>query len=456
MHGITKQQKKDPCGKKNHYFVTRVPAKNLLLVPNQRQREEKEGNVYEKRQQPHSDDVHCFIKTKRDALFEDVKDLAKSFLLVPKKRQGEKKSDIEKEDPPHSDDGDQRLIKKKRDALFEEVKDPVRSFLLVPKKRQGEEKDNIEKEEPPPSDNDQHLIKKKKDALLKDIKDLQEEKDNLLKSLHNEKNREEIVKLKDEVEYLKDKIHDLNFNIDLKDRDLLFKKTEITKKDVEIDKLKTTIHDLERCDLESVRRIEELESARHIEELESVRRIEELEMFILDWEMQAVELEVQVTELQTWGADLETKIFEWESYSSNLQQKLVEATKRNASVEGGVSQVILTLLSTMHVNGMDVGLGGVVREADRLIQTVIAKNGFKRGFHLDVEHGIVDVEVDRAKRRRIVEEGLDEDRFYENHASDNSDDLLGGQECDLCGLEEIIDEFIEPGLEKMLGYIDEM
>jgi hypothetical protein len=373
MRGITEQQKKNPCDKQKTHFVAR------LLVPNHRQREE-------------------------DALFGDVKDL-QSFLLVPKKRRGEEKRVIEKEDPPHSDGSDQCLIKKKvRDTFFEEVKDPVKSFLLVPKKRRDEKRSNIQTEDSPPSINDQHLIKNKKEALLKEVKDLQEEKDNLFKSLYNEKNNEEIVTLKDEVAYLKDKNHDLNFNIDLKNK-------EIAEKNVEIDKLKTTIHGLERCDLESVR---------HIEELETTRK---------NLEILAVELEAQATELQTWGDDLQTKNFEWHSYSSNLQQKLVEATKRFASIEGGVSQVILTLLSTMHVNGMDVGLGGVVREADRLIQTVSAKNGFKRGFHLDVERGIVDVEVHRAKRQRIVEEGLDEDRFYENHASDLGDDQK--ESCDL-------------------------
>ncbi len=199
-----------------------------------------------------------------------------------------------------------------------------------------------------------------------------------------------------------------------KDVEIKEKDTEIKKKDAEIKEKDAEIKEKDAEIKEKDAEIKEKDA--EIKERE--KEINKLKKKMAVLRARCLNSEMRVIEFEISNLDLEAHIAKWESYSMGLKQKIEEATKRHVSVEGGVSQVVLTLLSTMSVNGMNVGLGGISREADRLLHDVKSTNGFKRGFCFDVEHGVGDIEIGRAKRRRIFEEDIDEDRFYENHAGD--------------------------------------
>jgi hypothetical protein len=74
------------------------------------------------------------------------------------------------------------------------------------------------------------------------------------------------------------------------------------------------------------------------------KEIKALKTKISEWEAYSSDLEAEISELKL-------KALDWEDYATHIQAKLTEAIKRFGSTEGGISKAILTLPSTMVVDG---------------------------------------------------------------------------------------------------------
>jgi hypothetical protein len=279
------------------------------------------------------------------------------------------------------------------------------SSLLVPTKKRLEEKEDFVKETSTKSPPHSHVDEEdeKNHRITSRIMILFEVKDG-------------------EIQQLKKKIDELNFNFNAKD--------------LEVQALETQVQSLI---LEKITRDKDLKDLQ--KSLES--KNEELLNCVSEWEMRASLLQAKVEEKDeelftmeiTHSSDLESQneeflkcVSEWDNYASEwvthasrLQTKVDEATKRFVGTESGLSKVVLSILSTMISNGMNVGAGSLTRESERLITAVKKSNGFIKGYYSDADHETLKEELRQAKRRRIVVSQIDEDRFYEEVDADSED-----------------------------------